>query len=250
MQFFYEKFLNALQNITGRYFVFATIIWVLFYVILYTRIKDKKIQSRMPSRGDQWREIMYSLGTMVIFAIISALFIGTPLRAYTQFYKDINEHSMFYFWAAFPIMFLIHDTYFYWMHRIMHHPQVFKWVHVVHHKSTNPSPWAAYAFHPLESFVEMGIFIIFIFIMPIHYIHLFGFFTFSVLYNMYGHLGWELYPKGFSKSRIGRWVNTSVSHNQHHQYFTGNYGLYLLVWDRWMGTLRRDYDTQFDKVKS
>jgi sterol desaturase/sphingolipid hydroxylase (fatty acid hydroxylase superfamily) len=23
-----------------------------------------------------------------------------------------------------------------------------------------------------------------------------------------------------------------------------------LIWDRWMGTLREDYDTQFEKVKA
>ena len=42
-----------------------------------------------------------------------------------------------------------------------------------------------------------------------------------------------------------KWINTSVAHNQHHQYFTGNYGLYFLFWDRMMGTLRHDYDETF-----
>lgn len=38
--------------------------------------------------------------------------------------------------------------------------------------------------------------------------------------------------------------------NTHHQFFNGNYGLYFLWWDRWMGTLRTDYDRQFDDVKN
>jgi len=45
-------------------------------------------------------------------------------------------------------------------------------------------------------------------------------------------------------------VNTAVAHNQHHKYFKGNYGLYLLFWDRIMGTMRDDYDEAFDQVKS
>lgn len=45
-------------------------------------------------------------------------------------------------------------------------------------------------------------------------------------------------------------VYFSVNHNQHHQYFTGNFGLYFLWWDRWMGTLRSDYDQEFAEVKS
>ena len=71
-----------------------------------------------------------------------------------------------------------------------------------------------------------------------------------IIYNVYGHLGWELYPKNFHKTRIGKWINTSVAHNQHHQYFKGNYSLYFLFWDRIMGTLRKDYDEQFETVKA
>jgi sterol desaturase/sphingolipid hydroxylase (fatty acid hydroxylase superfamily) len=157
---------------------------------------------------------------------------------------------MLWFWLAFPAMFVVHDTYFYWMHRLIHHPRLFKSFHIIHHKSTNPSPWAAFSFQPLEAFFEAGIFVLLIVMMPLHLIHLFVFFLVMMVYNVYGHLGWELYPKGFSKHPIGKWINTSVNHNQHHQYFKGNYGLYFLFWDRMMGTLREDYDQYFEKVKS
>jgi len=75
------------------------------------------------------------------------------------------------------------------------------------------------------------------------------FFLFMMLYNVYGHLGWELFPKNFQRSAVGKWMNTSVNHNQHHQFFKGNYGLYFLWWDRWMKTIRPDYDAYFDGVK-
>ncbi len=71
-----------------------------------------------------------------------------------------------------------------------------------------------------------------------------------IIYNVYGHLGWELYPKGFSKHWLGKWINTSVNHNMHHQYFKGNYGLYFLFWDRLMGTIRPDYEERFEAVKN
>jgi len=69
---------------------------------------------------------------------------------------------------------------------------------------------------------------------------LFVFLVFMTVYNVYGHLGYELYPKSFNKNFFGKWLNTSVSHNAHHSKFNGNYGLYFLFWDRWMGTLRPD----------
>jgi sterol desaturase/sphingolipid hydroxylase (fatty acid hydroxylase superfamily) len=63
-------------------------------------------------------------------------------------------------------------------------------------------------------------------------------------------LGYEIYPKGFNKTKIGKWINTSISHNQHHQFYKGNYGLYTLIWDRLFGTLRNDYDVRFNEVKN
>jgi sterol desaturase/sphingolipid hydroxylase (fatty acid hydroxylase superfamily) len=178
------------------------------------------------------------------------LFVHPQVAPHTTRYLQISEHGWTYYFMVYPLMFLMHDTYFYFSHRLMHHKALFKWFHLVHHKSTNPSPWAAYAFHPLEAVVEVGIVIIFLFTIPIHKSHLLIFFLMMIIYNVYGHLGYELYPKGFSKSAVGRWINTSVNHNQHHQYFTGNYGLYFLFWDRVFGTVREDYDAKYEEVKA
>ena len=228
-----------------KYFFF------LFYVVLKNKILHKKIQSLFPKNTDYLREIFYSTITILIFAFIPLFFIANPaMKSHTTLYDNISDYGWFYYFLAYPIMFIMHDTYFYWTHRIMHHKTLFNTMHLVHHKSTNPSPWAAYAFHPLESIVEVGIFVVFLFTLPVHTTHIIIFFLLSIMYNIYGHLGWELYPKGFSKSVIGKWINTSVNHNQHHKYFKGNYGLYFLFWDRIMGTIRADYDEAFEEVKS
>ncbi|MDZ4796206.1 MAG: sterol desaturase family protein [Bacteroidota bacterium] len=237
--------------IGSRYLIIASIAFLICYVVLRKMIASRKIQDRFPAFKDYAREIFFSILTIFILAFIPAFILGSPeMRSHTKFYTDINQHGTLYFIIAFPIMALMHDTYFYWMHRLMHHPSVFKLVHLIHHKLTNPSPFAAYAFHPLEAIVEAGIFIVFVFTIPVHLFHLLFFFLFMIIYNVYGHLGWELYPKGFSKHWLGKWINTSVNHNQHHQYFKGNYGLYFLFWDRVMGTIRKDYDARFEEVKN
>lgn len=251
MFFSADKFIEIFSKVSVRYFMVAGIIFLLFYYILRPRIARFKIQLSFPGSKDYLREVIYSFSSMVIFAVIVTAVVFDPaVRPFTTIYKDIADFGWAYYLLAFPIMFVMHDTYFYWIHRIMHHPSLFKWFHLVHHKSTNPSPWAAYAFHPLEAILENGIILIFYFTLPMHVSHVPIFFFFSIVYNIYGHLGWELYPKGFSRTAIGRWVNTSVAHNQHHKYFKGNYGLYTLFWDRMMGTLRTDYDDAFDLVKS
>lgn len=241
---------GLLLIILVRYFSIAGIAYLIWYKLRRSKWSYKKIQPKFPLGKDYQREIGYSLLTIGIFTLVPAVLLFTPLIQFTQYYKSIHGHSMLWFWLAFPFMFIVHDTYFYWMHRLMHHPKLFKQFHVLHHRSTNPSPWAAFSFQPSEAFFEAGIFVLLIVMMPLHLIHLFIFFLVMMVYNVYGHLGWELYPRGFSRHPIGKWINTSVNHNQHYQYFKGNYGLYFLFWDRLMGTIRQDYEQQFEKVTS
>lgn len=245
----WQDYLYYFYTIGSRYFLIAGVAFLLFYILLRKRVGYKKIQARAPKGKDYAREIGYSIITISIFALVPLVILHIPAIARTTtFYTDIQQYGYTYFFAAFPILFLLHDTYFYWTHRLMHHKRLFKHFHLVHHQSTNPSPWAAYAFHPLEAIVEAGIFVVFLYVLPVHVLHLLIFFFIMIVYNVYGHLGYELYPAGFNKHWLGRWINTSISHNQHHQYFKGNYGLYFTFWDRVMGTLRKDYDQQFEAV--
>lgn len=245
----WSNILRELWNVANKYYVIAGIAFLIFYVLLRKRISRKKIQRRYPGTHDYRRELIFSTISIIIFSLPPIILLHDPhLRPHTTIYTDIPQHGWWYFFAAFPLMFLIHDTYFYWTHRLIHHPLLFKWVHLVHHRSVNPSPWAAYAFHPVEALLESQIFVIFLFTIPMNVWHLFIFFLLSLTYNVYGHLGFELYPAGFNRHWLGRWVNTSVSHNLHHHHFNGNYGLYFLFWDRWMGTLRKDYDAAFGEV--
>ncbi|TAJ52015.1 MAG: fatty acid hydroxylase family protein [Chitinophagaceae bacterium] len=243
-------FFKSIWLIGGRYFMMAGLAFLLFYIVWRNRFFYQKIQTRFPKNQDYLREIFYSFLTICIFSFVSVvLFVHPQVAPHTTRYLQISDYGWTYYFMVYPLMFIMHDTYFYFSHRLMHHKLLFKWFHLVHHKSTNPSPWAAYAFHPLEAVVEVGIVIIFLFTIPIHKSHLLIFFLMMIIYNVYGHLGYELYPKGFSKSTVGRWINTSVNHNQHHQYFTGNYGLYFLFWDRIFGTVREDYDAKYEEVK-
>jgi sterol desaturase/sphingolipid hydroxylase (fatty acid hydroxylase superfamily) len=245
-----SRYFVILAIIFLRYIILASIAFSIFYWFRRKSWTYKKIQPGFPVLSDYQREFLFSVSSSFIFATMGYLFFFGPLAKYTMVYNDIHAHSMIYLFGTVAMTLLVHDTYFYWLHRLMHHPKLYGYLHKVHHLSTNPSPWAAMAFHPLEAVIEFGIIAIVPFLFPVHPLSIALFLLIMMIYNVYGHLGYELYPKGFSKSRIGKWINTSVNHNQHHQYFKGNYGLYFLWWDRWMGTLRTDYDEEFDQVKS
>lgn len=247
----WQLYFKNITLIGGRYFMIAGIAFLLFYVLWRNRFLYRKIQVRFPKNSDYLREMAYSFLTIIIFSFVAVELFNNPnIAPHTTRYQNISDRGWLYYFLLYPVLFFMHDTYFYFTHRLMHHPRLFKWFHLVHHQSTNPSPWAAYAFHPLEAVVEVGIVVVFLFTVPIHKTHLLLFFLMMIVYNVYGHLGYELYPKGFSKSAVGKWINTSVNHNQHHQYFKGNYGLYFLFWDRVFGTVREDYDTRFEEVKA
>ena len=244
-----EFWIDEAGGIVWDYAVFASSAFFIFYVLLKKPMWFRKVQKKMPALTDYGRDILFSLITVSIFATM-ALLVFYFLKDYTNTYDNIAEYGWPYYIFTWVAMLLIHDTYFYWIHRAMHHPTLFKYVHLVHHKSTNPSPWTAYAFHPLEAVLEAMIIPILAFSLPIHAPAISWFFLFQIIYNVYGHLGFELYPKGFNKTWVGRYVNTSVAHNLHHDKFHGNYGLYFLIWDRLMGTVREDYDSTYEQTTS
>jgi Delta7-sterol 5-desaturase len=245
-----QNFWSLVLIIFLRYFILALIAFTIFYVIKREAWRFRRIQQRFPLKKDYIREVAYSVATTFIFAVIGYMVFLTPFVKLTQVYYNIADRGTGYFFLSILMMIVLHDTYFYWTHVLMHRKAVYKYVHKVHHLSTNPSPWAAMAFHPVESVIEAGIIVVIPFVFPVHPLAIGLFLLFMMIYNVYGHLGYELYPKGFSKTRIGRWINTSVNHNMHHQTFTGNYGLYFLFWDRIMGTVQSSYDEKFDEVQS
>jgi sterol desaturase/sphingolipid hydroxylase (fatty acid hydroxylase superfamily) len=156
---------------------------------------------------------------------------------------------MYWLFISYALAILFHDTWFYWLHRFLHIPGIYKHVHNVHHLSVNPSPWTSFSFHFFEAIGEGLVIIPLAFIIPLHLYTLivFGFSIFAI--NVYGHLGYEIAPKWFRQSFLFELINTSVHHNLHHSKFNGNYGLYFRIWDRLMGTENKDYVVEFDKIQ-
>ena len=238
---------NAYLKIGLRYFLLAGTMFLLFYIVLKKLLLHRKVQPKFPKISDYGRDIFFSGISIGIFAFIS-VFTFTILKPYTNMYDQIDEYGMLYYIFTFIWMYFLHDAYFYWSHRLMHHPKIFKHVHLIHHKSTNPSPWTAYAFHPFEGLIEALIVTIIAFSIPTHRSAIIIYTLFQITYNVYGHLGFEILPKKINKHWFGKWLNTSVAHNMHHKYFVKNYGLWTTIWDRMMGTMNEKYDETYQQV--
>ena len=232
-----------------RYFVVAGAAFIIFYKFFSNHFASSKIQKRHAGNHDFIQEMMHSLVSVLVFSLIGFIVLYTPLSNYTLVYKHLNKYPAWWLFLSVPVSLIVHDTYFYWMHRLLHHKKVFRYAHLVHHKSTNPSPWAAYSFHVFESVVEGGVLVVLAFIMPMHPIAVALFILAGFVINVYGHLGYEIMPKWLRQSFLFQVINTSVHHNLHHSKFKGNYGLYFRLWDRLLKTEHPDYVKEYDRIQ-
>ena len=231
-----------------RYFLIAGAGYLLFWKTKH--FQHLRIQETFPENISLIREFSYSIVTFIIFAIYAILILSAVQNGITMVYTDISEFGWSYFFLSIIASIIIHDAYFYWAHRFMHLQSVFRIFHRVHHLSVNPSPWAAFSFQPMESIVEAMILPLIVFIIPMHPYALFIFLLFITLMNVLGHLGYEIFPSGFTRHPVWNWMNTSTHHNMHHRFFSCNYGLYFNWWDRIMHTNHENYHEFFENVKS
>lgn len=249
-----KEFLEHLAQAFGisiiRYFIIAGIPFLIFYKLFASRFTRQKIQKRSARRADFIREVKSSILSSLVFSIIGVLLLYTSVVKYTLVYNDINAYPIWWLVLSVGASLVIHDTYFYWMHRLLHHKAIFKHAHVLHHKSVSPSPWSSYSFHFLEAIPEGGVLVLLAFTLPMHPIAIMLFILLGFAINVYGHLGYELMPRGFRHTVLFEILNSSVHHNVHHSRFTGNYGLYFRVWDRLMGTEHPDYVKEYDRVQA
>ncbi|MFN0083572.1 MAG: sterol desaturase family protein [Ferruginibacter sp.] len=241
---FWKAFLFHNIVLYGRYFLFAGIAYLLFYVFFKNKWLHKKIQTKLPDGSQMRREIKDSIISIFIFSLVFLVIFFSNKFGYTKLYRNIDLMGYWYFVFSVPLMLFWHDTWFYWVHRLMHHPKIFKMVHRQHHLSHNPTPWTAFAFHPIEAVAEAG-FVFIIFLVPVHPFCLLLVITWQMVFNVYGHMGFELMSPKIHKSFIGKWFNTSTHHNMHHRLTKGNYGLYFNFWDTVMKTNHPDYEKQF-----
>jgi sterol desaturase/sphingolipid hydroxylase (fatty acid hydroxylase superfamily) len=233
-----------------RYFLIAGGFFAVFYAWRPERFSKRKINTKAHPKGQFWYEFRYSLITSVIFAFMGAATVVLWQKGYTAIYTDIENYGWFWFFLSVPVAMFIHETYYYWLHRWMHRPKVYKAIHKVHHNSLITSPWTAFSFHPIEGLLEGIILPLIVIFLPMHPIAILAHLTIMTLTSVINHLDVEIYPKNTLKHPFGKlWIGAS-HHSLHHQKFTCNYGLYFRVWDRWMGTESALFKAQFEEKTS
>ena len=178
-------------------------------------------------------EIGWSLASCVIYGIPAGLVAwGWQAHGWTLIYTDATARPLWWMPLSLGLYLFAHDTWFYWTHRWMHQPRLFRIAHAVHHASRPPTAWAAMSFHPIEALTGALVIPALVFVIPIHVAMLAVVLTVMTVMGVTNHMGWELFPRWLVHGRLGGWLITATHHQLHHDRYACNYGLYFRFWDR------------------
>jgi sterol desaturase/sphingolipid hydroxylase (fatty acid hydroxylase superfamily) len=240
--------LGLFAIVFGRYVLIAGAFFGYFYLWQPERWRERKLGARKYSSIQYRRELTWSAITALIFSVAGAAMVLLWQQGFTRIYLELDAFGYWYLPASLAVYMLVHETYYYWLHRWMHHPSVYPLVHKIHHQSIVASPWTAFSFHPIEGLLQAIFLPIMVVLIPIHpsvLLMQLALMTFSSVIN---HLDIEIYPKNFHTNIFGKWLIGASHHSLHHSEFKYNFGLYFTFWDKWRKTESPSYFQLFERV--
>lgn len=123
------------------------------------------------------------------------------------------------------------EVHFYFIHRLIHWPPLYRAVHQLHHRNVNPTPWSGLSMHPIEHLLYFSV-VLFACLIPAHPIVMLAIFMRTALSPAGGHSGFDqLVAPGGGSMVIG-----GFPHQLHHKYFEVNYANALVPLDRLFGS--------------
>ncbi|KAL3460941.1 hypothetical protein BJX64DRAFT_262075 [Aspergillus heterothallicus] len=227
--------------------LFGTLVYLTTSTLSYIFIFDKKTLTHPKFLTRQIPlELRTALSAIPIMALLTVPFFLAEVRGYSKLYSSTPSSSSFSSSAPFPLYNILQyplfiaftDCAIYWIHRYEHHPRVYKWLHKRHHRWIVPTPYASFAFHPVDGWAQSVPYHVFPFLLPLEkraYLALFGFVT---VWTVFIHDG-----EYVTRSAV---INGSACHTYHHLYFNYNYGQFTTLWDRLGGSYREPDPDLFD----
>ena len=187
--------------------------------------------SKLWNFSDQVKDnLFWSLGSGILQ--LTAFQVVTMWTMANDYVPTITfSENPIWFLLALVLLPIWSAFHFYWVHRLLHVPFLYKKVHSLHHRNVNIGPWSGLSMHPVEHFLYLSSLCIH-WVVGSHPVHL----IFHVIYQGPGaamtHTGYEdLLIKDKRRLALGTFY-----HQLHHRYYECNYGNQEMPWDRWFGT--------------
>lgn len=193
--------------------------------------RDLAGKGRVFTLGSQLRDNMFwTLGSGVFFwSAFEALMFWGMAHGYAPVLIP-TEHPVWFVILLIltPIWISFH---FYWIHRLLHWPPLYRIAHALHHRNTNVGPWSGLSMHPIEHLLFFSSVLIH-WIIAAHPIHILFHLFHQALTASTSHTGFENLLV-----RNKKWLALGTFHHQmHHRYFECNYGNLEVPWDKWFGS--------------
>jgi sterol desaturase/sphingolipid hydroxylase (fatty acid hydroxylase superfamily) len=174
--------------------------------------------------------------------ILRTFATGVPIwTAYEVFglWNFANGRGLWSRFGDHPIWFVafgllmsgIHEFHFYWVHRLIHVPILYKYIHSVHHQSINASPWSSLSMHPIEHFLYWSGSLIHL-VIPSHPLLFLYHLNVTGTGAVVGHIGFDKLEVGENKA-IG---THAYAHYLHHKFFRVNYADGTTALDKLFGS--------------
>ena len=144
-------YLGLTAIIILRYFL---IVGPIHYGLWVRRPRNAhRLSRRDPTRDTIRNEIRLSVISAFIYALPAAIVLEMWKAGGTAIYGGLPDSpgAWLYLPLSAVIYLFVQDTWFYFTHRAMHHPALFKHTHAGHHRSVQPTPWASFSFDPIEA---------------------------------------------------------------------------------------------------
>ncbi len=239
-------FLLVSNFVTQALGYFAVVSIVFFVVWRWGRERFRGARIPAPARVDAAQirgEVGHTLVTLLAGTTSAGAVIGLHAAGLARLSDAPTPPLTVAAWIVGALIF--NDLWFYSWHRLLHHPKLFRHVHVVHHRSVDVNPFTSYSFHAVEA-VILGAWVVPAAVfLPIPMAAVGFLQVFGLANNVMSHLGYEFLPRWILRVPLLRWTNTATFHSLHHTRSRGNFGLHTRLWDRLFGTEIADYEQVF-----
>jgi Delta7-sterol 5-desaturase len=198
-----------------------------------------KIQTRTLSAEKVRRDIRQSIRSLLSIALMFSL--GHTL--YTRFHIGFTAWptSIGSVVLSFLISMVAYDTWFYWMHRLLHSKLLYRRIHRWHHMSLPSVAWSNNSDTLLDNLFLQSYWLAAHLILPIGPVVL-------LAHKLYDHVSGIIGHSGVEHGGAMCWppspMNSVTHHDQHHRFFNCNYSPHFTLWDRLMGTLHESHDAE------
>ncbi|CAI5784134.1 methylsterol monooxygenase 1 [Podarcis lilfordi] len=136
---------------------------------------------------------------------------------------------------------VIDDAWHYFLHRLLHHKRIYKYIHKVHHEFVAPFGMQAEYVHPLETLIIGTGFFIGIMVFCNHVILLWAWLICRLLEIIDVHSGYDI---PLNPLHLVPFYTGARFHDFHHMNSIGNYASTFTWWDKLFGT-----DSQYNSYR-